>query len=159
MQSQSFTITDLEAFASKFYQGRPLLLTPYGYTLTYTALTSGSTATQTLNIAANADFIFVGLHARANVAAAGQTAATLTQPLARVLIVDSGSNEQYTNSAVDLFNYATTGNITNSLIYPRIVSGRSTLTISLTNYDAAQTYNIDLFLEGVLVRAYGAPTQ
>jgi hypothetical protein len=54
-----------------------------------------------------------------------------------------------------LFNYATTGNITNPLIYPRIVSGRSTLTITLSNYDAAQTYNIDLFLEGVLVRAYG----
>jgi len=119
-------------------------------------LASGTSATQTLNIAANADFIFVGLHARANVAAAGQTAATLTQPLARVLIVDSGSNEQYTNSAVDLFNYATTGNITNPLIYPRIVSGRSTLTITLSNYDASQTYNIDLFLEGVLVRAYGA---
>ena len=126
--------------------------------MTYSALASGGTASQTLNIAANADFIFVGLHARANVAAAGQTAATLTQPLARVLIVDSGSNEQYTNSAVDLFNYATTGNITNPLIYPRIVSGRSTLTITLSNYDASQTYNIDLFLEGVLVRAYGAAT-
>jgi hypothetical protein len=156
MQSQSFTITDLEAYASKFYQGRPLLLTPYGYTLTFSSLASGASASQTLNIAANADFIFVGLHARANVAAAGQTAASLTQPLARVLIVDSGSNEQYTNSAVDLFNYATTGNITNPLIYPRIVSGRSTLTVTLSNYDAAQTYNIDLFLEGVLVRAYGA---
>ena len=132
------------------------MLTPYGYTLTFSSLASGASASQTLNIAANADFIFVGLHARANVAAAGQTSATLTQALARVLIVDSGSNEQYTNSAVDLFNYATTGNITNPLIYPRIVSGRSTLTITLSNYDAAQTYNIDLFLEGVLVRAYGA---
>ena len=80
MQSQSFTITDLEAYASKFYQGRPLLLTPYGYTLTFSALASATSATQTLNIAANADFIFVGLHARANVAAAGQTAAHLHNP-------------------------------------------------------------------------------
>ena len=28
MQSESYGIADIESFASKFYQGRPLLLTP-----------------------------------------------------------------------------------------------------------------------------------
>jgi hypothetical protein len=154
MQSQTFTIGEIESFASKFYAGRALLLTPYGYNLTFSALAAGSTASQTLNIAANADFIALVVHHRANVAAAGQNVSTKTAPLARILITDSGSNEQFTNSAVDLENYSTNGNIINTLPYPRIISGRSTLTVQLTNFDASQTYNVDIFIEGVLVRAY-----
>ena len=154
MQSEAYSIADLEAFASKFYQGRPLLLTPYGYNLTFSSLTAGTSATQTVNIAANADFIITGLHHRANVAAAGQNVSTKIAPLARILITDSGSNEQFTNSAVDLENYSTNGNIINKFDYPRIVSGRSTLTVQITSYEASQTLNIDIFFEGVLVRAY-----
>ena len=94
------------------------------------------------------------MHHRANVAAAAQTVSTKTAPLARILITDSGTNEQFTNAAVDLENYSTNGNIVNDLPYPRIVSGRSTLTIQLTSYEATNTLNIDLSLEGVLVRAF-----
>jgi hypothetical protein len=151
---QGMNIADIEAFASKFYQGRPLLLVPYGYNLTFSSLTAGSSATQIVNIAANADFIMTGLHHRANVAAAGQNVSTKTAPLARILITDSGSNEQFTNSSVDLENYSTNGNIINKFDYPRIVSGRSTLTVQLTSYEASQTLNVDIFFEGVLVRAY-----
>ena len=72
----------------------------------------------------------------------------------RMLVTDSGSNEQFTNVAVDLENYSTNGNIINALAYPRIISGRSSLTIALTSYEASNTLNIDIMLEGVLVRAY-----
>lgn len=154
MQSEVQSFSDIEAFASKFYQGRPLLLVPYGYNLTFTGLAAGTSATQTLNIAANADFIITNIHHRANVAAAGQNVSTKVAPLVRMLVTDSGSNEQFTNSAVDLENYSTNGNIINYLPYPRIVSGRSTLTVQLTSYEASQTLGIDVFFEGVLVRAY-----
>lgn len=154
MQSESFTIGEIEAFASKFYGGRPLLLTPYAYNLTFSSLTAGSSATQTLNISANADFIMLGMHHRANVAAAAQNVSTKSAPLARILITDSGSNEQFMNSAVDLENYSTNDNIINMLEYPRIISGRSTLTVQLSSYEASQTLNIDLAFQGVLVRAY-----
>ena len=154
MQSEQYSYSEIETFASKFYQGRPLLLTPYGYNVTFSSLAAGASATQTVNISANADFIVTGIHHRANVAAAGQNVSTKTAPLARILITDSGSNEQFTNSAVDLENYSTNGNIINKFDYPRIVSGRSTLTVQLTSYEASQTLNIDVFFEGVLVRAY-----
>lgn len=154
MESQEFATSEIEAFASKFYQGRPLLLVPYGYNLTFTGLAAGTSATQTLNVAANADFIITNVHHRANVAAAGQNVSTKVAPLVRMLVTDSGSNEQFTNSAVDLENYSTNGNIINLLPYPRIVSGRSTLTVQLTSYEASQTLGIDIFFEGVLVRAY-----
>jgi hypothetical protein len=148
------SIADIEAFASKFYSGRPLLLVPYGYNLTFSSLAAAASSTQTINIAANADFIITGMHHRANVAAAAQTVSSKTAPLVRILVTDSGSNEQFTNSAVDLENYSTNGNIINKFDYPRIVSGRSTLTVQLTSYEASNTLNIDLFFEGVLVRAY-----
>jgi hypothetical protein len=154
MQSQSFSIGEIEAFASKFYAGRSLLLTPYGYNLTFSSLAAGATATQTLNIAANADFIALVVHHRANVAAAAQNVSTKSAPLVRMLVTDSGSNEQFTNSAVDLENYSTNGNIINTLPYPRIISGRSTLTVTLSSFEASQTLNVDVFFEGVLVRAY-----
>jgi len=154
MQSEQYSYPEIESFASKFYNGRPLLITPYGYNLTFSSLAAGGSATQTINIAANADFIITGLHHRANVAAANQNVSTKTAPLARILITDSGSNEQFTNSAVDLENYSTNGNIINKLDYPRIVSGRSTLTVQLTSYEASSTLNIDVFFEGVLVRAF-----
>ena len=95
------------------------------------------------------------MHHRATSSAfAGQTVSTKVAPLARILITDSGTNEQFTNAAVDLENYSTNGNIVNDLPYPRIVSGRSTLTVQLTSYEASATINIDLSLEGVLVRAF-----
>jgi hypothetical protein len=154
MQSQTFSIGEIEAFASKFYAGRALLLTPYGYNLTFSSLAAGASATQTLNIAANADFIALVIHHRANVAAAAQNVSTKSAPLVRMLVTDSGSNEQFTNSAVDLENYSTNGNIINTLPYPRIISGRSTLTVTLSSFEASQTLNVDVFFEGVLVRAY-----
>ena len=156
MQSQSYSIADIESFASKFYQGRALLLTPYGYNTSFTALAPAATLSTTVNIAANADFIVLALHHRATgTTATNQTVSTKTAPLVRVLVTDSGSNEQFTNSAVDLENYSTNGNIINSLTYPRIVSGRSTLTVQVTNYDTAVTYaTLDIYFEGVLVRAY-----
>ena len=122
--------------------------------MTFSALAAGATATQTLNIAANADFIALTIHHRANVAAAAQNVSTKSAPLARILVTDSGSNEQFTNAAVDLENYSTNGNIINTLPYPRIISGRSSLQVTLTSYEASQTLNVDVFFEGVLVRAY-----
>jgi hypothetical protein len=154
MQSESYGIADIEAFASKFYQGRPLLLTPYAYVLTFSSLTAGSSQTQTLSITANADFIFLQMHHHANVASAAQTVASKTAPLATILVTDSGTNEQFTNAAVDLESYSTNGNIINNLPYPRIVSGRSTLTVQLTSYEATNTLNVYLSFDGVLVRAF-----
>ena len=153
--SSSYSIADIESFASKFYQGRPLLLTPYAYVLTYTGLAANTSATQTLSITAHADFIMLQMHHRATSSAyAGQTVSSKVAPLARILITDSGTNEQFTNAAIDLENYSTNGNITHDLPYPRIISGRSTLTVQVSSYEASATINLDISFDGVLVRAF-----
>jgi len=156
MEEQQYNATDIEAFVARFYQGRSMSIVPYGYNLTFLALAQNGVATQTLNITANADFMLLALRHRANISAAQQTA-TKTAPFVRCLITDSGSNEQFTNAAVDLENYSSNGQgVSRDLRYPRIISGRSTLTVQMTNFaPTAETYAVlDLFLEGVLIRAY-----
>jgi hypothetical protein len=93
-------------------------------------------------------------HHRATTAGTAQTVSNKIAPLVRMLVTDSGSNEQFTNSAVDIENYSTNGNIINDLPYPRIVSGRSTLTVQVTSYEASVSLNLDIVIEGCLVRAY-----
>jgi hypothetical protein len=154
------SIREIEDFVQRFYPGRDLLLTPYGYNLTFSAtdlIAATGSDTQQLNISANADFILLGIRARADIAAAAQTVSSLVAPLARMLLTDSGSNEQFTQQAIDLMNYTQVGTVEVELPYPRIVAGRSSLQVQMFNYSAASAYNIDVFFSGVLVRAYSTP--
>lgn len=154
----AYSIADLESYISRFYQGRPLLITPYAYTLTFTPtqLAANATNSQVINIAANADFVATefAFHTYSGAAATNQNTATEDVPFLRILVTDSGSNEQFTNSAVDINTYASRESFLRPLPYPRIVSGRSTLTVQLTNYSTTVAYGIDVVLNGVLVRAY-----
>jgi hypothetical protein len=150
-----YSFLDVQAFAAQIYgAGKNLSIVPYGYTTTFSALAQNATATNSLNITANADFILLELLHRAQIGAA-QTVSTKTAPYVRVLITDSGTNEQFTNAAVDLENYSQNGVGSRSLPFPRFIQGRTALSIQATNYaPTAETYTtVDVFLSGVLVRA------
>lgn len=152
-----YSLRDLEAFCARFYLGYDLLITPYGYTASFTTIAAAATQTQNVNISANADFVMLGLRHHVNVGATvAYSVSTKTAPFLRLLITDTGSAEQFTAQAVDLENYSTNGVGTKDLPYPRICAGRTALALSLTNYaPAAETYGVvDIFLSGVLVRAY-----
>lgn len=150
------SFSEIESFASRFYPGKKLLITPYAYTTTFLALAQNASASNVISIAANADFILLGFNHRAQIGAA-QTVTSKTAPYVRMLVTDSGSNEQFTSGAVDLENYSANGDVDHALNYPRIVSGRTALTVQVTNYaPTAETYtSLDIMLDGVLVRAYG----
>jgi len=151
-----FSLQEIEGFAARFYGlDRKLLITPYTYNTTFLALAQGGSATNVINIAANADFILLGLNHRAQIGAA-QTVNTKTAPFVRILITDGGSNEQFTNAPVDLENYSANFFPENQFAYPRIISGRTTLTVAVTNYaPTAETYtSLDIAFEGVQVRAW-----
>jgi|688.fasta_scaffold35517_10 hypothetical protein len=151
-----YGLLELQAFANQIYGGRPLVMVPYGYALTFSALAQNATQTQQLSITANADFILTGLKYRASIGAA-ETVSNKTAAFVRILITDSGTNEQFTSGPVDLENYATNGaSQVGGLPYPRFISGRTALTVTATNFSpgGGQTYLLDLFLEGLLVRTY-----
>lgn len=147
--------SELEAFISRFYEGRKVLITPYAYPLQFTAVTQNATQTLTINIAANADFVMIGLRHRMWLAAAGQTVSTKNTPIGRLLLIDSGSNEQFTQAPVQLDNYSQNDAKVVDLPYPRVISGRTTLTAQYTNNSpAAESQNVEVMLNGVQVRAY-----
>lgn len=150
-----YSFLDIEAFASRFYGGSKLLITPYAYNITFLALAQNTSATQTLNIAANADFIFLSARTRAQIGAP-QDVGIITAPFVRMLLIDSGSGEQFTQQPVDILNYGGNPTAEHNLPYPRIIAGKSTLTVTVTNYaPTAETYtSLDVMLEGVQVRAY-----
>ena len=149
----NYRITDIEAFAARFYEGRELLLVPYAYQTIFLALAQNGQASNVITMQANADFLLLGLRHRAQIGAA-QTISTVTAPYVRALITDTGSNEQFTNTAIDLNNYAPAMAFDFGLPYPRIISGRSTLQVAVTNYaPTAETYtSIELSLYGCLIR-------
>jgi len=152
-----YSVQELQGFLAQVYEGRKLLVTPDGYNVTFANLAFGTTQTAQVNISAVADFIFLGMAHRGVLAAAGQNVGNKPAPMVRILVTDSGSNEQFTKQAVDLENYSENGNVEKMLMYPRVISGRSSLSIQVTNYaPAAETWTtLDIFLQGVSVRAYG----
>lgn len=150
----------IKAFADQWYPPNlGLIIVPYSYNLTFTTLAVATAQTQTLNITANADFVHVRTGFRTNLAGATQSIANIPYALARIMITDSGSNEQFMAQPVDLFNYCTvTGpNGHDDHVYPRVITGRSSLTVTLTPYEAAQTPSVDVAFIGVLVRTYPLP--
>jgi hypothetical protein len=152
-----YSVQEIQSFLAQVYPGRKLLVVPDGYVATFTAVAIGTSQTAQINISAVADFVMLGMSHHLTLAAAGQTLGNKPVPIGRVLITDSGSNEQFTKQAVDLENYSENGTVDKMLPYPRVISGRSSLTVQVTNYaPAAETWGtLDLFLQGVSVRAYG----
>lgn len=149
-----YSIPEIQSFCQQIYGTLALLITPTAYNVTFTAMTAALSNTQQINISAVADFILLGLSHRAN-SGTLQTVSNKTAPFGRLLLVDSGSNEQLTQQAVDLENYSENGNVAKLLPYPRVISGRSALTATLTMFaPAAETIAVDIMLQGVHVRAY-----
>lgn len=157
------TFMEIKAFVDAVYDPPYLergmqpprkIIVPYEYPVEF-SVAAGATSTQTLSITANADFVHIRTAAVADVAAAAQTVGNSTFPLARILITDSGTNEQFMSAAVPLGNYATqlgSQESGGSHTFPRIISGRTSLTVQVTSYEAANTNNIRISLQGVLVR-------
>lgn len=147
---------DIENFVARFYKGAKLLITPYAYPVVFLNVAQNGVSTLNITIAANADFIMLGMRYRTWLAAAALTVSTKPEPTARLLLIDSGSNEQFTQSAVMLANYGSNDAKDIPLPYPRILAGRTTVTAQLTNAaPAAETINVEVMLNGVQVRAYG----
>lgn len=163
--STRYGMLDIQAFLSQFYvnpntgQSRQLVITPYAYPASFTNLTAGLTATANVNISSNADFVVFGLSHRAVTDVdTGQTVSTKTAPMVRVLITDSGTGEQFTSQAVDLENYSSNGNAFYELPYPRVLTGKSSLQVQVTNFSSGDSeteyQTLEILFHGVQVRAY-----
>lgn len=149
----SYSLAEIESFCSRQYPNQRLTIVPFAYSVSFTGLAQGQSQSKIVAIAANADFIALNFNYHVSTGAV-QNVSTVTVPFIRLLCVDTGSNEQFTNEAIDLMNYATGDDFAQLLPYPRILSGKSSISVQVQNYaPAAETYGIELSIAGVLVRS------
>lgn len=151
MQVNYSPLQIVEYLRAMYAADSSLLLETYGYSVTFSAITAGASSTATLNVNGNADFLCLGLCHRANVAAAAQTVSSKVSPLVRLLITDAATGKQWWNTATDIENVSENGPTPKSLWWPRMVQGKSSLVITATSYEAANSDAFDLLLCGVNV--------
>jgi hypothetical protein len=150
-----------DADAALGYEPKRVFL-PKKYTLTFgvvgTGLIAGGALTLPLVFQANGDFVL----ARYSFSAALVPATLLTEttqpvPQWRVLITDSGTDEQYSNAPVNLSDFANWtggGSYFRDEVYPRMITGSSQLSIQMTSYETVTAYTVDFVLHGILVKTF-----
>jgi hypothetical protein len=150
------TYKEIADFCTAIYGGRRLLIVPYVYEAEFLDVAAGSTNTQNLVITANADFVLTDLRCNAyfNAASIPYSSEALI-PYANVQITDSGTNENFVDTPVDIANYAAIASSDRALDYPRFIQGRTNLAVVLSSFALAGSVGrINLAFNGVLVRAF-----
>ena len=118
------------------------------YNSVHSAVAPGNSNTQNISFHADADFQLEKLAFLADIAAAGQTASSRVIPLATVLITDTGSGRQISDIAFPIPALFGTGELPFVLKQPKVFRARSTISIQVVNFDAANTYNLRLSFIG-----------
>lgn len=125
------------------------------YEVDFSALASGASQTNSFTIQQEADFLLTKITLQADIAAAGQTESTRVIPLATIMINDTGSGRNLMSSAVPLANIFGTGGLPFILPRQRLFVASSVVNITLTNFGAANTYNIRLSFIGEKAFTFG----
>lgn len=120
----------------------------YVYGVDFASLLQGTSATGQINIQADSDFVVQKLTYQADIAAATQTDSSRVVPNATVQVKDTGSGREIFSLPTALTSVFGTGQLPFILPQPKIFLARSTINITLANFDAAADYNIRLSFIG-----------
>ena len=123
----------------------------YVYQEDFSSLANGATATGTINIQADSDFVVQKLTYFADIALAAQTDSSRIIPLSTVQITDSGSGRNLMESPAPITSIFGTGELPFILPTPKLFLARTTITMDVTNFSTSTTYNIRLSLIGYKV--------
>jgi hypothetical protein len=120
----------------------------YAYQIDFAAIAAGGVGTGNISIQADSDFRLEKTVYFTAIAAAGQTDSTRVIPLMTALITDTSSGRQLSSAAVPISSMF--GIAQDPFIWetPHIFGARSTLTVSVSNFDAANTYVLRLTFIG-----------
>lgn len=114
----------------------------------FAGLAAAGTATGSFTVQQDANFLWQYGMYFADIAAAAQTDSTRVIPLVSVIITDEGSGRQLMQSAVPVPSLFGTGEMPLILPTPRFFRAQTQVSVSVTNFDAAATYNLKLSLLG-----------
>ena len=119
------------------------------YGANFLALAPATTATQSISIQADSDFVVQKLTYHADIAGAAQTDSSQIIPNATVIITDTGSGRQLMNQAINLTDFFGTGQSPFILPQPKIFRANTLISITVVSYEAAETLNLRLSFIGV----------
>lgn len=123
---------------------KPVAKDFFVYTTLHEAVAPGETDTQNIRIQADSDFLLQKLTAFADIAGAAQTDDSRVLPLCTVLITDSGSGRNLMESEVAIPSLFGDGTLPFILPTQKIFARQSIITVRITNYSAATTYDVRL---------------
>jgi len=117
---------------------------------TFGPMTAALIQTQTVNIPNDSDFECRRLHFHVDAAGAQLTVATAVIPNITILINDSGSGRNLMNAAAPIATVCESEAFAaRNMMWPKIFTRNSTISITLTNFDAAvATNNIRIIMAG-----------
>lgn len=118
------------------------------YQLDFTGLAGGTTGNGSIQVQADSDFKWIKATHESNIANAVQTDSTRVIPLVTINLTDTGSGRQLMSAPVPIENIYGTGLLPFLLPVPRIFRARSTISVTVSNFTAATTYNIRLSFIG-----------
>ena len=127
----------------------------FTYELDQLTLGAGAVANNNIQIDADSDFKLTKISGMADIANAIQTSSTLVIPLVTINFVDTGSGRTLMSNAVPWGSIVGTPGLPFILPVPRIFKARTNISITMTNYSAATTYNLHLALEGTKIFTLG----
>lgn len=116
----------------------------FTHTITFSALAAGASNSGEIKIDTDADFFWYKAAYFADIAAAAQTDGTRVIPLVTVLVTDTGSARQLQSAATPIPSLFGTGEIPFILPAPHKFKAGSNISVDVTNFDAAATYNLRL---------------
>lgn len=108
-----------------------------------------------IQIQADSDFKWVAATFQADIAAAAYNAGDRPIPLVNLQIVDTGSGRQLFFNALPIETIFGSGQLPFILPIPRIFRARSSIALTMSNFDAAETYNVRLALIGTKIFTAG----
>lgn len=117
-----------------------------------TTLAPGGSLAESFNIAGDSDFFWTKFSVSA-LGASGDAATLTTTPAVSMLLINTTTGRQYSSSAVNLTNYAGSGQL--PFILPQITmwQRKSTIQVQLQNFSSDTTYS-GVFLSFLGIKAF-----
>lgn len=125
------------------------------YELDFLAVAPAATANNAIQIQADSAFRWTKSAFYATIANAAFTLSAIPIPSMTIQIVDTGSGRQLFNAAVPVTNVFGRGELPFINPVGRIFKERSSIAVTVANFDAAVTYNLRLSFIGTKLFPYG----
>jgi hypothetical protein len=124
------------------------------YTVFSDDLAAGAADNKAIQIQADSDFELQKLTFFADIAGAAQTESSRVLPLITVQLTDTGTGRQLFNAPIAIPALFGDGRIPFILPTTKLFSKNSSVTVALSNFSAATTYDLRLFLIGSKIFKY-----